>query len=84
MMKDLFSFKDLYVLLSRYGYIEYKIGDKTYRENGVYDEVKSSKITEDNTYYFEILSDIKDADTFVLGFNVRNKEYRYILKGQGA
>ena len=78
------NIKDLYVLLSRYGYIEYKIGDKTYRENGVYGEVKSSKITEDNTYYFEILSDIKDADTFVLGFNVRNKEYRYILKGQGA
>ena len=78
------TINDLYIFLSNYGYIEYKIGDNTYKENGIYGEVKSSKIDQENTYYFEILSDIQKADTIVLGFNVRNKEYRYILKGQGV
>ncbi len=78
------AINDLYVFLNNYGYIEYKIGDNTYKENGIYGEVKSNKIEQDNIYYFEILSDIQKADTIVLGFNVRNKEYRYILKGQGA
>lgn len=78
------TIKDLYVLLSHYGYIEYKIGETTYKENGVYGEVKSNKIDQDNIYYFEIISDIQKADTIVLGLNVRNKEYRYILKGQGV
>lgn len=78
------AIKDFYVLFTHYGYLEYKIGDKTYKENGVYGEVKSSKIEQNNTYYFEILSDIQKADTIVLGLNVRNKEYRYMLKGQGV
>lgn len=78
------SINTLYMILNYYGYIEYKIGDNTYKENGIYGEVKSSKIDQDNIYYFEILSDIQKADNIILGFNVRNKEYRYILKGQGA
>lgn len=74
---------DFYTLLSRFGYIEYEIGDKVYIEDNIYGEVKSSKITENNTYYIEVLSDVQNADSIVLGMKIRNVDYRYSLKGIG-
>lgn len=70
---------DFYELFLNFGYIEYTIKDKTYIQNTGFRQVKSSKVKQSNTYYLEVLSDIKNADNIVLGFKIRNVDYRYYL-----
>ena len=73
--------KSIQGLLSKYGYIEYTIGDKTYTLNDEFTEVKSVRAKVPNTYYFEVDSQVLKADKIVLGFRLRNADYKYYLKG---
>ena len=73
--------KTLQGLITRYGYIEYVIGDKTYKINGDIKEIKSVKAKVPNTYYFEVDSNVMKADKVILGFRLRNADYKYYLKG---
>jgi len=73
--------KSLQGLINRYGYIEYVIGDKTYTLNEEIKEVKSVKAKVPNTYYFEVDSRVMKADKIILGFRLRNADYKYYLKG---
>lgn len=71
--------KDFYSLLKTYGYIEYELNGKTYIDKS-FNQIKSSRIIEDNTYYLEVNSNVYRADKVVLGFKIRNYDYRYVLK----
>ena len=73
--------KTLQGLLNRYGYIEYVIGDKTYRLDTEFKEIKSVKAKLANTYFYEVDSVIMKADKIILGFRLRNSDYKYYLKG---
>ena len=71
---------NFYELFNNFGYIEYKVGNKTYRQDAGFNELKSAKISEDNTYYIEIKKEIAQASSICLGLKVRNVDYRYYLK----
>ena len=75
------SVKNIQELLSRFGYIEYTVGDKTYTLDQDFNEVKSTRAKIANTYYFEVDSSVLKADKIVLGFRLRNADYKYYLKG---
>lgn len=75
---------DFYKLFANFGYIEYRIGDKLYRQDSMFKEIKSSKLKQSNVYYIEVNKDIEKADSVYLGFKIRNMDYRYYLaKGNG-
>lgn len=73
--------KTLQGLINRYGYIEYVIGDKTYTIDNDIKEIKSVKAKVPNTYYFEVDASLLKADKIILGFRLRNADYKYYLKG---
>lgn len=68
-------------LLTRYGYIEYVIGGKTYKTSGDFNEVVPTKASEANTYYFEVDANVLKAEKIILGFRMRTGDYKYYLKG---
>lgn len=75
---------DFYKLFSNFGYIEYRIGDKLYRQDSMFKEIKSNKLKQSNVYYIEVNKDIEKADSVYMGFKIRNMDYRYYLaKGNG-
>ena len=67
-----------YKLLSKFGTISYKIGD-TWYNNSKFEEIKSKKISSSNVY-IGINSNILNADSIKIVFNVRGSIYEYILK----
>ena len=72
-------FSDFYDLFGNYGYIEYKKNGKTYYQQNNFNQVKSSKNQQKNTYYIEVIKDVLDADSITLGLKVRNIDYKYKL-----
>ena len=72
--------KTFYKLFSRYGSIVYTIGDNVYSQNGSFEEIKSSKVSTKGNSYIGINSDIINAESIKLVFNIRNSKYEYILK----
>ncbi len=75
---------DFYKLFVNFGYIEYRIGDKMYRQDSMFKEIKSNKLKQSNVCYIEVNKDIEKADSVYIGFKIRNIDYRYYLeKGNG-
>ncbi len=74
--------QDFYDLFANFGYIEYVIGNEVKTLTGL-ERVKSTKNNVANEYYFEVPSDLKNSATVVLGFKIRNVNYRYYIVGEG-
>lgn len=72
--------KDIYGLFKTFATIEYEIDGVTKRQTVYLGSVKSSKVKQENVYYFEVFQEIKIADKITIIFNVRNREYKYSLK----
>lgn len=72
--------KSIYEFISRYGSLEYKIGDeiKTFRLNS--NEVKPIKTYSYDQTYIEVPKKILDATKINLVINIRGNIYKYILK----
>ena len=73
--------KNLASLISKYGYIEYEIDGKQYKQSSGFSEIKSKKVNDNTTYYIEVNSSIAKASKIVLGFRLRYADYKYYLKG---
>ena len=73
--------KNLPALISKYGYIEYEIDGKQYRQSNGFSEIRSKKVNDNTTYYIEVDSNIAKASKIVLGFRLRYADYKYYLKG---
>lgn len=71
---------NLYEFMKNYGTIIYTVNGITKKQNVSLEEVKPSKTTINNTYYVEILKEIKDAENVSIEFNLRNNKYIYKLK----
>ena len=71
---------NLYEFMKNYGTIIYTVNGITKKQNVSLEEVKLSKTTINNTYYVEILKEIKDAENVSIEFNLRNNKYIYKLK----
>lgn len=72
--------KSLYNFIENYGYILYTINGQTKKQTIPLVEVKSSKTTVKDTYYIEVLDEVKNAENIAIVFYLRNNEYVYKLK----
>ena len=45
-----------------------------------FENIKSTKVNETNTYYIGVNSNIKNAEHIKLEFEIRNTHYEYVLK----
>jgi len=71
---------DLYDFIDNFGTLYYEIDGITKRHSVKLKEVVSSKVKKQDTYYIEVLDEVENADSIYLLFNVRDKQYKYILK----
>lgn len=71
--------KTFYLLLSKFGSISYKKND-TWNNIYNFEEIKSLRVSSKNDIYVGVHSNIIDADSIKLVFNVRGLKYEYILK----
>ncbi|MBR6690855.1 MAG: hypothetical protein IKL65_05935 [Bacilli bacterium] len=68
-----------YKLLSKFGFVSYKIGDNwinTYK----FEEIKSKRVSLKNDVYIGVNSNIMNAESIKIVFDVRGLRYEYILK----
>ena len=71
---------DLYDFIENFGTLIYTIDGEEKYQTVQFKEVVSKKLKEENTYYIEVLEEVKDASNISFVFTVRNKNYEYILK----
>jgi hypothetical protein len=70
---------NFYNFLNSYAYIEYKIGDKTYKQTAGFNRIIPKKVKEKNIYYVTILDKIRKSDSAKLVFSIRGNDYVYSL-----
>ncbi len=70
---------DLYYLLKEFGTIHYQINDKWYSQKIDSELIKPTTAASDG-YYIEVNRDIKNASSIYLTLNIRNYQYKYLLK----
>ena len=73
------NIKDIYSFLRAFSRIEYELDGKTKTQNLYLGEVKTNKAGK-NSYFIEVLQEIKAADKITLVFQIRDNTYRYSLK----
>lgn len=74
------NINNFYSLFSEFGSISYKIGDTWYSQNASFEEIKSSKISSKNDVYIGVNSNILNASSIKIVFNIRGSKYEYLLK----
>lgn len=71
---------DLFTLISRYGKLVYSVNGKTKIQNVAFIQKKPHNVEENNTYYMEIVEEIKSAEHMSFVFEIRGAKYIYSLK----
>lgn len=74
------TIKDFYSMFEETAYIEYKIGDTVKTDTSDFRQIKSNRVSTNNTYYIEILSEIESAESIAIVFDIRGTLYKYYLK----
>lgn len=69
-----------YSLMNYFGTIVYKIDDKNYTVTNGFSKVVAYRISTNDDYYIEINESVLEADEIYLLINIRNKQYKYIIK----
>ena len=73
------NINNFYLLLSKFGTISYKVNDRwinIYK----FEEIVSKKVVQKNNVYLGVNSNILNADSIKLIFNIRGQKYMYIIK----
>ena len=73
------SISSVYDLMNAFMKIEYELDGYRKIQSFYLGEVKSKRANK-NTYYIEVLKEIKDAEKITLVFQIRNNTYRYYLR----
>lgn len=71
---------DLYDFIEKFGTLSYTINGEEKYQTIQFKEVVSKKLREEDTYYLEVLEEVKDASNISFIFTIRNKNYEYIIK----
>lgn len=71
---------DLTTFINRFGRVEYEVDGKMKIQPISMRRVTPVKSRERNTYYFEILSELKNSDKIEIVLSIRDIEYRYRVK----
>ena len=74
------KYKSLYRFMKQFITIKYKNNSQTRKIIANLKEIVPNKIKLKDTYFIEVPSVLKDAESIVLEINVRNKVYNYVLK----
>lgn len=72
---------DLYQFIQQYGKVYYEINGATFQMNPSVEQVIPIKVKEENTYYIELTDDAAKASKLWILFHIRDRDYRYMLKG---
>ena len=71
---------NLYDFINKFGTLVYTIGNKVKRQNVSFKEVKPTRTNVKDTYYIEVLDEVKNATNISIEIKLRNKIYVYKLK----
>lgn len=71
---------DLYDFINKFGSLIYTIDGKVKKQSISFVQIKPSKTNLKNTYYIEVLDEVKNATSISMEFNLRNNKYLYKLK----
>lgn len=74
------NLNSFYKFLTRFGKIYYQIDDTWYIQNGGFEDIRSTKVTDKNNIYIGINSDIINATSIKFVFDIRGSRYEYLLK----
>lgn len=82
LIKDtsIYGVQDLYDFIEKFGTLSYVIDGEEKYQSVDFKEVESKRIKEEDTYYLEVLDEVKYASNISLNFTIRDKNYKYILK----
>ncbi len=69
-----------YDFFNKFGFISYSINGTWNKQLYSFENIKSTKVNETNTYYIGVNSNIKNAEHIKLEFEIRNTHYEYVLK----
>lgn len=69
-----------YDFFEKFAHIYYQIDGEWYYQNDNFEEINSNKMTPGNNIYIGINSDVINATSIKLVFNVRGSRYEYLLK----
>lgn len=72
--------KNLYEFINNYGTIIYSINGEVKTHNIDTPRILPQKATPNQTYYIEVLDEVKDAEHISIQFKLRNNTYTYNLK----
>lgn len=73
------NIKDIYSFFKAFAKIEYELNGRKKVQNVYLGEAKTNK-ADKNSYFIEVLQEIKAADKITLVFQIRDNTYRYSLK----
>ena len=76
------DYSTFYDLLAQYGYIEYYINNQIYKQNNLFEDIKSLKVSNKNINYIGIKNEIALAEKINIVFEFRNNRYVYKIKGE--
>ena len=78
--KSELDFNGFYKLFSTFGTIKYKIRDNWYIQKKDFEELKSKKVSGKNNVYVGVNSEIMNAESIIILFEIRGKIYEYKIK----
>lgn len=71
---------NIYTFFNNFGRLVYEIDGKTKTQKVGFNQVIPTKVNMKNGYYIEVTDEIKLASKVTLVLNIRNIQYKYILK----
>lgn len=74
------SVSNLYDFINKFGTLVYTIDGKIKRQNVSFKQVKPTKTNVQDTYYIEVLDEVKNAENISIEFKLRNRIYVYKIK----
>ncbi|NLL44295.1 MAG: hypothetical protein GX247_01335 [Mollicutes bacterium] len=71
---------NIYSFINNFGELVYEIDDKTKVQKVGFKQINPVKVKVKDDYYIEVLDEVKKANKIALVFNLRNIQYKYVLK----
>lgn len=71
---------DIYDLVSTFGTLHYTLNGEDKTQHVQFKEATSKVAKEKDTYYLEVLEEVMEAEKVAIELQIRNKNYRYLLK----
>lgn len=71
---------NIYTFFNTFGQLVYEINGKTKVQKLGFKQVLPTRVNVKNEYYIEVFDEVRKADKITLVFNIRDIQYKYVLK----